>query len=135
MSVKSPLSTYQGIQLTVEGQGGHDKDIATYVESKFKVPHSKQMDDIRAEILSQASGVFLWEMSEAAERRGTQKILDIKAKASASVACAHSSFAWMKRKGKGLCELCLKGCAKYSFQCLDCGTVACGGCKTKFCLT
>lgn len=60
MSVKSPLSTYQGIQLTVERQGGHDKDFATYVESKFKVPHSKQMDDIRAEILSRASGVFLW---------------------------------------------------------------------------
>jgi ankyrin repeat protein len=50
----------KGIQLTVEGQGGHDKDIATYVESKFKVPHSKQMDDIRAEILNRASGVFLW---------------------------------------------------------------------------
>jgi ankyrin repeat protein len=50
----------KGIQLTVEGQGGHDKDIATYVESKFKVPHSEQMDDIRAEILNRASGVFLW---------------------------------------------------------------------------
>jgi ankyrin repeat protein len=50
----------KGIQLTVEGQGGHDKDIATYVESKFKVPRSKQMDDIRAEILNRASGVFLW---------------------------------------------------------------------------
>ena len=50
----------KGIQLTVEGQDGHDKDIATYVESKFTVPHSKQMDDIRAEILSRASGVFLW---------------------------------------------------------------------------
>jgi KAP family P-loop domain len=50
----------KGIQLIVERQGGHDKDIETYVESKFKVPHSKQMDDIRAEILSRASGVFLW---------------------------------------------------------------------------
>jgi ankyrin repeat protein len=50
----------KGIQLTVEGQGGHDKDIATYVESKFKGAHSKQMDDIKAEILSRASGVFLW---------------------------------------------------------------------------
>jgi DNA polymerase III gamma/tau subunit len=74
------------------------------------------------------------QMREAAERRGTQKVLDIKAKASASVACAHSSLAWMKRKGKGLCELCLKGCEKYSFQCPDCGAVACGSCKTKFCL-
>src|SRR5271156_2752931 len=50
----------KGIQLTVEGQGGHDKDIATYVESKFKVPRSKQMSDITAEILNRASGVFLW---------------------------------------------------------------------------
>jgi hypothetical protein len=60
MSVKSPLSTYQGIQLTVDRQGGYDKNIATYIESKFKVPHSKQMDDIRAGILSRASGVFPW---------------------------------------------------------------------------
>jgi ankyrin repeat protein len=50
----------KGIQLTMDGQGGHDKDIVTYVESKFKVPCSKQIDDIRAEILSRASGVFLW---------------------------------------------------------------------------
>ena len=50
----------KGIQLTVEGQGGHGEDIATYVESKFKVPRSKQMDDIKAEILNRASGVFLW---------------------------------------------------------------------------
>jgi hypothetical protein len=54
------ISIRNGLQLTVERQHGHEKDIATYVESKFKVPSSRLTDEIKAEILSRASGVFLW---------------------------------------------------------------------------
>ncbi|KAH0538032.1 hypothetical protein FGG08_005344 [Glutinoglossum americanum] len=54
------ISIQNGIQLDIDRQGGHDNDISTYVQSKFKAPASKQMDDIKAEILSRASGVFLW---------------------------------------------------------------------------
>lgn len=74
------------------------------------------------------------QMREAAERGGSREVPHAKAGASASIACAHSSAMWMKRKGKGLCELCLKSGVKHSFQCSDCGAVACGGCKTKFSL-
>lgn len=54
------ISIQNGLQLTVERQDGHEKDIAAYVQSKFKVPPGKQRDEIKAEILERASGVFLW---------------------------------------------------------------------------
>ncbi|KIM94248.1 hypothetical protein OIDMADRAFT_207429, partial [Oidiodendron maius Zn] len=50
----------KGVQLILEGQEGYDRDIATYVESVFNVPSSKKVDNIKAEILKRASGVFLW---------------------------------------------------------------------------
>jgi hypothetical protein len=73
------------------------------------------------------------QLRKTGERHGSQEEQDTKGKASASATCSHSSSVWA-RKGKGLCEVCLKSCAKYSFQCPDCGTVACGVCKTRFCL-
>jgi ankyrin repeat protein len=54
------ISMRNGLQLTVERQDGHEKDIAAYVQSKFKAPCTRQTDEIRAEILRRASGVFLW---------------------------------------------------------------------------
>jgi ankyrin repeat protein len=54
------ISIRHGLQLTVERQDGHKNDIAKYVESKFKAPCSRQTGEIKAEILTRASGVFLW---------------------------------------------------------------------------
>ena len=50
----------KGDQLIMEGQQGHDQDISKYVNSKLKAGRGKQIDDVKAEILSRASGVFLW---------------------------------------------------------------------------
>ena len=50
----------KGISLIMEGQPGHDQDIEKYVNSKLKAGRSKQIDQVKAEILSRASGVFLW---------------------------------------------------------------------------
>ncbi|KAH0553285.1 hypothetical protein GP486_006582, partial [Trichoglossum hirsutum] len=54
------ISIRNGIQLVIEGQDGHDRDIAAYVQGKLNAPSCKQTDDIKAEILNRASGVFLW---------------------------------------------------------------------------
>ncbi|KAI9862819.1 MAG: hypothetical protein M1824_000949 [Vezdaea acicularis] len=51
----------KGIQLVIEGQRGHDGDIAKYVNSKLEAEgQGPEIDDIKAEILRKASGVFLW---------------------------------------------------------------------------
>ena len=54
------ISIEKGIKLIMEGQQGHDQDIAKYVNSKLKAGRGKQFDGVKAEILSRASGVFLW---------------------------------------------------------------------------
>ena len=54
------ISIEKGIELIMEGQQGHDEDIAKYVNSKLRAGRSKKVDSVKAEILSRASGVFLW---------------------------------------------------------------------------
>jgi hypothetical protein len=54
------ISIEKGIQLIIEDQQGHHQDIAKYVDSKLKAGSGKQIDEVKAEILSRASGVFLW---------------------------------------------------------------------------
>jgi hypothetical protein len=54
------ITIRKAVQLTVEHQDGHVTDITTYVKSKFNAPSSLQTDEIKAEILKRASGVFLW---------------------------------------------------------------------------
>ena len=48
------------IELIVENQEGHRKDIEDYVYNKLKAPNTEIMDQIRAELLRKASGLFLW---------------------------------------------------------------------------
>jgi hypothetical protein len=50
----------KGIQLVMEGQQGHDEDIVKYVNGELKAGRGKQIDEVKSEILSRASGVFLW---------------------------------------------------------------------------
>lgn len=49
-----------GDSLILERQTGHQEDIAEYINKKLKIGNSKISDSIKAEILSKASGVFLW---------------------------------------------------------------------------
>lgn len=54
------ISMEKCVQLNMEDQPGHHQDIEKYVNSKLRSGHGNQIDDIKAEILSRASGVFLW---------------------------------------------------------------------------
>jgi hypothetical protein len=50
-------------------------------------------------------------------------------RAIASSGCSHSSIGWLKNKARAPCQICDRICAKSSFQCPDCGCVACMQCK------
>ncbi len=54
------ISIRNGVQMTLEGQEGHDQDIARYLSSKLKAGSGEQVEAIREEILKRSSGIFLW---------------------------------------------------------------------------
>lgn len=54
------ISIRNGIQMTLEGQEGHDQDIAKYLGSELKAGRGEQVEAIRDEILKRSSGIFLW---------------------------------------------------------------------------
>jgi ankyrin repeat protein len=54
------ITIEKGVQLILEGQEGHRQDIANYLHSELKAERSKLVDQIKAEILDRASGIFLW---------------------------------------------------------------------------
>ncbi|WQF77350.1 Putative nucleoside phosphorylase domain, P-loop containing nucleoside triphosphate hydrolase [Colletotrichum destructivum] len=49
-----------GQKLVLEGQVGHEKDLADYVRSKLRAGSGPKSDEVIAEILQKASGVFMW---------------------------------------------------------------------------
>jgi ankyrin repeat protein/nucleoside-triphosphatase THEP1 len=49
-----------GLKLTLEDQLGHGEDLEKYVRSKLRAGNSKASQEVSAEILERASGVFLW---------------------------------------------------------------------------
>ncbi|KAL7958586.1 hypothetical protein V8C34DRAFT_323989 [Trichoderma compactum] len=49
-----------GLKLTLEDQPGHCEDLEKYVRSKLRAGNSKTSQEVSAEILERASGVFLW---------------------------------------------------------------------------
>ncbi|KAL7920402.1 hypothetical protein ACQKWADRAFT_314796 [Trichoderma austrokoningii] len=49
-----------GLKLTLEDQPGHGEDLEKYVRGKLRAGNSKAAQDVSAEILERASGVFLW---------------------------------------------------------------------------
>ncbi|KAL2819722.1 hypothetical protein BJX63DRAFT_418683 [Aspergillus granulosus] len=48
------------IELVLEDQDGHQQDIANYVHSELKAGRSKKTIRIKDDIITRASGVFLW---------------------------------------------------------------------------
>lgn len=53
------ISIEKGIELVLEGQEGHQQDIANYLHSELKAGCSKLVEQIKAEILKRLSGIFL----------------------------------------------------------------------------
>ena len=54
------ISIKNGIQMTLEGQEGHDQDIDRYLSSELKAGCGRQVEAIKEEILRRSSGIFLW---------------------------------------------------------------------------
>ncbi|QKX58173.1 uncharacterized protein TRUGW13939_05294 [Talaromyces rugulosus] len=54
------ISISHGIDLTLESQDGHQKDITNYIHAELKAGTGKAVDEIRDELLNRASGIFLW---------------------------------------------------------------------------
>jgi ankyrin repeat protein len=54
------ISIKKGKELIMEGQLGHNQDIKKYVESKLNAGSGTLVEEVKAEILERASGVFLW---------------------------------------------------------------------------
>jgi hypothetical protein len=54
------ITIRKGLQLVLEGQEGHNEDIANYIQSELKGGHSKQIELVRSEILEKSSGIFMW---------------------------------------------------------------------------
>jgi hypothetical protein len=50
----------KGVQLNLDDQEGHENDIAAYIDSKLDVPHTPQIDEIKAELRNRAREIFLW---------------------------------------------------------------------------
>jgi ankyrin repeat protein len=54
------ITISKGLDLVLEGQEGHDQDITNYLDSELKIGHGKLAKEIRGELQSKASGVFMW---------------------------------------------------------------------------
>lgn len=54
------ISIGNAIEMTLEGQEGHEQDIANFLSSELKAGSGKVFETIKNEILERASGVFLW---------------------------------------------------------------------------
>ena len=54
------ITISRGLELVLEGQEGHDQDIANYIDSKLQIGHSKVAEEIRAKVQAKASSVFMW---------------------------------------------------------------------------
>jgi hypothetical protein len=54
------ISLDVGIELILERQEGHDRDIAEYINAELRIGHSTAAQLIRKEVQRKASGVFMW---------------------------------------------------------------------------
>ncbi|KAF3913241.1 Ankyrin-1 [Arthrobotrys entomopaga] len=50
----------RGLQLTLEDQSGHAEDLASYVRSRLNIKNAVLIEELQAQILGKAAGVFLW---------------------------------------------------------------------------
>ncbi|KAI4223710.1 MAG: hypothetical protein L6R36_005206 [Xanthoria steineri] len=54
------ISISNGIEMTLEGQEGHDQDISNFLNSELKAGGGRVFEAVKDEILNRASGIFLW---------------------------------------------------------------------------
>ncbi|RSL67289.1 hypothetical protein CEP53_003094 [Fusarium sp. AF-6] len=49
-----------GIELTLEDQEGHSKDMDKYIRSSLRIKDAALAEDLRSQMIEKAAGVFLW---------------------------------------------------------------------------
>ncbi|KAK4197919.1 hypothetical protein QBC40DRAFT_284648 [Triangularia verruculosa] len=54
------ISIKTGLQLVLENEQDHSKDISHYINTQLKIGASQQAEEIKAEVLRKSSGIFLW---------------------------------------------------------------------------
>jgi ankyrin repeat protein len=54
------ISKENALDLTLEGQEGHEQDIINYLNNELKIGQSRLAKQIRAEIREKAAGIFMW---------------------------------------------------------------------------
>lgn len=54
------ISIRTGLQLVLEEETQHIDDITLYIDANLKIGNHPQLEDVRAELLRKASGIFLW---------------------------------------------------------------------------
>jgi cell division protein ZapA (FtsZ GTPase activity inhibitor) len=54
------ITMERGMEMILEGQEGHTQDLCDYLDSKLAVIKHKQIQEVKEEILTKASGIFLW---------------------------------------------------------------------------
>jgi nucleoside phosphorylase len=54
------ITIADGISMELEGQEGHNQDIANYIGSELRIGQSNLATQIRAELQEKSSGVFMW---------------------------------------------------------------------------
>lgn len=53
------ITIRSGIQLTLEGQPGHNKDMESYIENYLRIENPVLFDSLKSTILDKAAGIFL----------------------------------------------------------------------------
>jgi ankyrin repeat protein len=54
------IDIQHGRKLSLELQEGHEKDIASYIQSKLRVGKSKAAEEIKTKMRNKAGGIFMW---------------------------------------------------------------------------
>lgn len=54
------ITIRKGLSLDLEGQDGHDQDIANYIDSELRIGHNNLARQIGVEVQEKASGTFMW---------------------------------------------------------------------------
>ncbi|KAJ9294617.1 hypothetical protein DTO217A2_9161 [Paecilomyces variotii] len=54
------ISMLAGIELVLEDQDDHERDIQSYIQSQLRIGRGKKAKEIQDDVLERASGIFLW---------------------------------------------------------------------------
>jgi ankyrin repeat protein len=54
------ITIRRGMEIVLEDEEEHGKDIARYINSKLKLANPKKADSLRGQLLEKSAGVFLW---------------------------------------------------------------------------